>query len=248
MQQEQTPPRASFNLRRWAIIFAIVIVAFTAGVLVALAVSDGGRSTNPGAATGEAAPEDSAPSPADNDNNAAPLPETTPPTPQEPATESFSPPPEPDPKDVPAQEDLTEAQTAALRSAKSTFGAVPIGRAHLIELTQAAGHDIDDVVIAIAVLDIDWDRSAQEAAHSVLEHTPSSESGLIEHLERIGFTTEQAEQAVESLNADWEEQARILAKEFHDTFRFSRDRLITQLRHEGFTSPQAEQAAEDLGL
>ena len=247
-QEEQSARELYFKLRRWAIVLVLVIVAFTAGVLATLAVVNGGKSNSSGPAAGKQSPGTSTHSPQDNDDD-APLPESTPTAPEEqPEVETSNPPPEPDPKDVPAREDLTEGQAAALRSAKSTFDAVPIGRAHLIELTRVGGHALDDVVIAIAAMDIDWDDNAKAAAQSILKHTPSSESGLTEHLERIGFTPDQARQAVKSSDADWDEQAHILAKEFHDTFQFSRELLISQLEYEGFSSQQAEAAADELGL
>jgi len=248
-QEEQSARELYFKLRRWAIVLVLVIVAFTAGVLATLAVVNGGKSNSSGPAAGKQSPGTSTHSPQDNDDDDAPLPESTPTAPEEqPEVDTSNPPPEPDPKDVPAREDLTEGQAAALRSAKSTFDAVPIGRAHLIELTRVGGHALDDVVIAIAAMDIDWDDSAKAAAQSILKHTPSSESGLTEHLERIGFTPDQARQAVKSSDADWDEQAHILAKEFHDTFQFSRELLISQLEYEGFSSQQAEAAADELGL
>lgn len=76
-------------------------------------------------------------------------------------------PPEPDP--ALALEDLTAAQEEALRSVEATLAAAPIGYTHLAELTTGAGHDVEDEAVAIAVLQLDWEERAIEAAASIID-------------------------------------------------------------------------------
>jgi len=224
--------------RRVIVIFAALLIAFVAGVLVAMSFGD---NSEPSAQETETPVEPPEPEVQDPSEPA----ELTPEDPSNDGPEHSVP---PEPEQVPEVSDLTQEQVEALESAQATLDAVPIGRAHLIDLLENAGHDLDDAVRAIAALKVDWEGRALEAAESIIEHTPSSKEGLVDHLERIGFTSDQASGSVEKLDTDWDEQARILAKQYHDTFRFDRDRLIFQLLSEGFTQTQAEAAASGLGL
>lgn len=161
------------------------------------------------------------------------------------------------PAPVEPASNLTPSQQNAVRSAQSYLDFSGFSRQGLIDqLSSEYGeqYPLDDAIVAVDSLAVDWNAEAVESARSYLDFTAFSRQGLIDQLSsEYGeqFTLEQATFAVDSLAVDWNAEAAESARSYLDMTGFSCQGLIDQLSSaygEQFTVEQATYGASQAGI
>lgn len=167
----------------------------------------------------------------------------------------------PEETEVEMDDDMTESQRNAVRSAENYLAMIPFSRQGLIDqLSSEYGdkYSVEDATFAVDQVEaqIDWNEQAAKAAENYLDTLPFSRQGLIDQLSSEAgdkYTVEQATAGVDAIedSVDWNEQAAKAAQNYLDTMPFSRDALIEQLSSDfgdKFTLEQATYGVDQTDL